>query len=170
MYSQIFELHAELLKALAHPRRLEIVQLLRDQALTVTDIYKMLDLPQANISQHLMILRDAGVVTTQREGKQIIYSLSHPKILEASDALRVVLIDQHRDSEVAISLNLSMKELWPVVHDPVCQMRVSPRTAGGTTEYLGKQYFFCASGCLKAFIQNPEKFSSNHSEGHHENK
>jgi DNA-binding transcriptional ArsR family regulator/YHS domain-containing protein len=160
MYSQIFELHAELLKALAHPRRLEIVQLLRDQELSVTDIYEMLDLPQANISQHLMILRDANVVTTQRDGKQIIYSLAHPKIAEASDALREVLIDQHKDSDMADTFSLSMKDLVPVVHDPVCQMRVSPRTAGDTAEYNGKQYYFCASGCSKAFISNPEKFSS----------
>lgn len=170
MYSQIFELHAELLKALAHPRRLEIVQLLRDQKLSVTDIYEMLDLPQANISQHLMILRDAGVVSTKRDGKQIIYSLAHPKIIEASDALREVLIDQHKDSEVAVTFSLSMKELVPVVHDPVCRMRVSPRTAGEKTEYQGQPYYFCASGCLKAFTKNPAKFITNHQEGQYENK
>ena len=56
MYSQIFELHAHLLKAIAHPRRLEIIHLLRDQELPVGDIHTMLDLPQANISQHLMVL------------------------------------------------------------------------------------------------------------------
>jgi ArsR family transcriptional regulator len=67
MYAQLFELHANLLKALSHPRRLEIIHLLRDQELPVTDIYTMLDLPQANISQHLMVLRDAQVVHARRE-------------------------------------------------------------------------------------------------------
>lgn len=158
MYSQVFELHAELLKALAHPRRLEIIQLLRDQELSVTDIYEMLDLPQANISQHLMVLRDAGVVATQRDGKQIIYSLAHPKIVEASDALREVLIDQHKGSEFEDTLTLSMKDLLPIVHDPVCQMRISPRTASDRVEYQGRQYYFCASGCSKKFNTNPEKY------------
>lgn len=158
MYSQIFELHAELLKALAHPRRLEIVQLLRDQELSVTDIYEMLDLPQANISQHLMVLRDAGVVTTQRDGKQIIYSLAHPKIVEASDALREVLIDQHKGSGFEDTLALKMKDLVPIVHDPVCQMRVSPRTASDSIEYQGQRYYFCASGCSKKFHEHPEKY------------
>jgi DNA-binding transcriptional ArsR family regulator/YHS domain-containing protein len=169
MYSQIFELHAELLKALAHPRRLEIVQLLRDQELTVTGIYEMLDLPQANISQHLMILRDAGIVTTQRDGKQIIYSLAHPKIIEASDALREVLIDQHKGSEIESSLLLKMKDLVPLAHDPVCQMRVSPKTASDSLEYQGHLYYFCASGCVKAFKNSPEKFSNNHGEKNENN-
>jgi DNA-binding transcriptional ArsR family regulator/YHS domain-containing protein len=158
MYSKIFELHAQLLKALAHPRRLEIIQLLRDQEMNVSDIYEMLDLPQANISQHLMILRDAGVVETQRAGKQVIYRLAHPKISEASDLLREVLIDQTQNAELSQALKLSMKELVPVVHDPVCQMRVSPKTAGESIEYEGQRYFFCASGCSKKFMNQPGKY------------
>jgi DNA-binding transcriptional ArsR family regulator/YHS domain-containing protein len=170
MYSELFELHADLLKALAHPRRLEIIHLLRDQALCVSDIYEMLDLPQANISQHLMILRDAHVVTAVREGKQIIYKLANPRIIKASDLLREVLIDQHQGSEIADQLALNMKDLVPLVHDPVCHMRVSPKTAGFTTQHNNQPYYFCASGCLKKFEQNPEKFTSNYREGYHENK
>lgn len=160
MYSQIFELHAELLKALAHPRRLEIVQLLRDHAMNVTDIYEMLDLPQANISQHLMVLRDAGVVHTHRHGKQIFYALSHPKIIEASDALRSVLIDQFQGTQLAQTLNLRMKDLVPVVHDPVCHMRVSPKTASDSLQYQGQTYYFCATGCSKKFHEHPEKYAT----------
>lgn len=170
MYSEIFELHAELLKALAHSRRLEIVQLLRDQELNVTDIYEMLDLPQANISQHLMILREAGVVTTKRDGKQMVYSLAHPKIAEASDLLRDVMIDQHKGTDLTSAFALSMKDLVPIVHDPVCNMRISPRTASDSTTYQGTRYYFCASGCSKKFKEHPEQFSSDHHKGHHENK
>lgn len=158
MYGQVFELHAELLKALAHPRRLEIVHLLRDQELCVSVIYEMLDLPQANISQHLMILRDAGVVTTKRDGKQILYRVSNSKVIEASDLLREVLIDQYQGTELANHLTLTMKDLVPLVHDPVCQMRVSPKTAGYSTEYQNHDYYFCASGCLKKFQEKPEKY------------
>lgn len=159
MYSELFELHAQLLKALAHPRRLEIIQLLRDQALNVSEIYEMLDLPQANISQHLMILRDAGVVRTTRDGKQVIYHIAHPNILDASDSLREVLIDQHANSELAKALTFNMKDLVPVVRDPVCQMRVSPKTASASIEYDGHRYYFCASGCSKKFEQNPENYA-----------
>lgn len=161
MYSEIFDLHAELHKALAHPRRLEIIQLLREQEMCVTDIYEMLDLPQANISQHLMILREAGIVSHHREGKQIMYTLAHPKILVASDALREVLIDKTAGTEMAQALQIDMKDMVPVVHDPVCQMRVSPKTAGSSAAYQGTRYYFCASGCHKKFVQAPEKYVSN---------
>lgn len=158
MYSQIFELHADLLKAISHPRRLEILHLLRDQELCVSDIYEMLDLPQANISQHLMIMRDAGILDTKRDGKQIIYKITNPKILQACDLLREVLIETYEDTEMAKHLHMEMKELVPIVHDPVCQMRVSPRTAAAASKYKGQKYFFCASGCLKKFEANQEKY------------
>ncbi len=161
MYSELFELHAHLLKALAHPRRLEIVHLLRDQELAVSDIHTMLDLPQANISQHLMILRDADIVTTTKDGKHIFYKLSDPKIIAACDLLREVLIDHHVDhknSTLATELVLTMNELLPLTTDPVCHMRVSPKTAGFHHTHQNKEYYFCASGCLAAFKKEPKKY------------
>lgn len=158
MYTQIFELHADLLQALAHPRRLEIIHLLRDQELAVSDIHTMLDLPQANISQHLMILRNAQVVKTRREGKQVYYSLSNQNFIRASDLLREILVDQYKDTEFGNELTLKMKNLVPLVHDPVCQMRVSPKTASFTHDHQGKTFYFCASGCVKKFQENPSKY------------
>ncbi len=159
MYQQMFELHADLLKALAHPSRLEIIQLLREQELCVSDIYSMLDLPQAKISQHLMILRDVGVVTTRKDGKQVFYQISHPQIVQACDSMREVLIEQHKGSAVADELMMKMSELLPITHDPVCQMRVSPKTAGFSHSHNGSRYYFCASGCLKKFTERPEQYA-----------
>jgi ArsR family transcriptional regulator len=158
MYSNIFDKHAELLKALAHPRRLEIISLLRDQELPVSSIHSMLDLPQANISQHLMILRDAGVVSTRRDGKQIYYSISNLKFVKASDLIREVLIDKNPSPDLAKELKIKMKDLVPLVHDPVCGMRLSPKTASFNYSYSGEGYFFCASGCLKKFKEDPKKY------------
>jgi len=158
MYQKIFELHAELLKALSHPRRLEIVQLLRDQELCVSDIYEMLDLPQANISQHLIILRQAGVVKTKKDGKHILYSLASKKILKASDLLREFLVESNQDDEIAGYLALDMQKLLPLVHDPVCKMRLSPKTASYSADHQHNKYYFCASGCLKKFTERPEKY------------
>lgn len=158
MYSQMFELHANVLKALAHPRRLEIIQLLREQELPVSDIHMMLDLPQANISQHLMILRDAEIVTTRREGKQIYYQITDPRVIDACDLIREVLVDQYKQSDLADQFTLQMKELVPLTHDPVCKMRVSPKTASFHISHNGSEYYFCASGCLKKFTQHPENY------------
>lgn len=161
MYSQLFSIQADLFKALAHSRRLEIVNLLREEELCVSDIYEMLDLPQANISQHLTILRDAGVVTTHREGKQIKYQLADAKISLACDTLKEFLIELNQQTELAEQLSLEMTELLPIVHDPVCQMRVSPKTAGASLVHDHQTYYFCASGCFKKFSTNPEKYVKN---------
>lgn len=158
MYNQLFDLHAQLLKSLAHPRRLEIIQLIRDQELCVSDIHSMLDLPQANISQHLMILRDAGVVVTRRAGKQIYYQIADKKFIAASDLFRAILIDRHHDTQLGTALGRSMHDLLPLTHDPVCGMRVSRKTAGFTTIHQNQKFFFCASGCLKKFQEHPEKY------------
>lgn len=158
MYSVLFEQQAQLLKALAHPRRLEIVHLLRDQTLCVTDIYAMLDLPQANISQHLTLLKDAGVVQSQRQGKQIWYKITDPEILHACDLLRGVLLGKLDDKNFKKVLDVNLQELVPLTHDPVCNMRVSPKTAGATSTHQQHQYFFCASGCKKLFDTNPTHY------------
>lgn len=158
MYSRSFEVYADFLKALAHPRRLEIIHLLRDQELPVSDIHTMLDLPQANISQHLMILRDANVVVARRAGKQIYYRLADKQIIKASDIIRQVLIAQHGESQLTSELSLKMKDLVPITQDPVCGMRLSPRTAGFHCDHSGHEYFFCASGCLAKFKKEPEKY------------
>lgn len=158
MYSKVFELHADLLKALAHPRRLEIIQLLRENEHPVTDIHTMLDLPQANISQHLMILKNAGVLVSRRDGKQIFYQLADKKVCKACDLLREVIIDTQEDPELTQQVKLKMKDLLPIVHDPVCGMRLSPKTAGYQCFFNGKEYYFCAGGCLKSFQKGPESY------------
>lgn len=158
MYEKIFCIQAEFIKALAHSRRLEIINLLREGELCVSDIHEMLDLPQANVSQHLMILREAGILTTFKQGKQIFYKISDKRILEAYDLFRNLLIDRYKHTDIADELTLSMTDLVPVFTDPVCLMRVSPKTAGFVYSHNGHQYYFCASGCLKSFLKKPDKY------------
>ena len=49
--------------------------------------------------------------------------------------------------------------------DPVCKMEVDENSAAGTSEYMGKRYYFCSPGCKAAFDKNPEKYLGQH-EGH----
>ena len=158
MYQEIFKRHADLLKALSHPKRLEIVNLLREQELAVSEVKRMLDLPQANLSQHLEVLRQAEVVKARRDGKYIYYSLAHKNFVKASDLLRAVLVERHRDSVLADEFTKSMSDLVPLVHDPVCGMRLSPKTAGFACKYRKNDYYFCASGCWREFKKIPNKF------------
>lgn len=150
MYYEVFQLHAKLLKALANPKRLEILQLLRGQSLNVSEMETMLALPQANLSQHLQILRAAGVVESRRKGKEICYRVAHKNFIKASDLFREILITQNRDkvSDVVFS---KMTELVPLSIDPVCHMRVSPKTAAFAFKKGGHEYYFCGSGCFEKF-------------------
>lgn len=87
---------SETLRALAHPLRLKILEFIdKNEAINVNKIYNTLKLEQSITSQHLRILRMAGLVTTSREGKFIHYSIDYDKLentvtgiknfLEASD-------------------------------------------------------------------------------------
>jgi len=159
MYQQIFKLHSDLLKSISHPKRIEIIHLLRDQELNVSEILEMLGLPQANLSQHLMVMRDAGVVSTRRNGKQVYYKLTNRNFIKASDLLREVLVKRYKDTGLADEFVIKMTDLVPLVHDPVCEMRLSPKTAGYAKKYKANKYYFCARGCLDTFVKSPEKYA-----------
>ncbi len=81
-------------KALNEPKRLLILTLLGERPHTVSDLVKEIGSPQANISQHLAILRDRGLVKATREGTSVTYSLSHQQILTVIATLREVMHDE----------------------------------------------------------------------------
>jgi ArsR family transcriptional regulator len=85
------DLHAHICKGLADPKRLLILNALRAGERSVSDLVEELDLPQANVSQHLAVLRERGLATTRRDGQRIFYSVSSPKIIVAMDLLREVM-------------------------------------------------------------------------------
>jgi ArsR family transcriptional regulator len=91
---EIFRMQAEICKTLSDPKRLMIVHELREGELSVGQLGARLELPQANVSQHLAILRKRGIVSTRREGTTVYYCLASCKIGEACDMVRSVLSEQ----------------------------------------------------------------------------
>lgn len=91
---EIFRMQAEICKTLSDPKRLMIVHELREGELSVGQLGTRLELPQANVSQHLAILRKRGIVNTRREGTTVFYCLASCKIGEACDMVRSVLNEQ----------------------------------------------------------------------------
>lgn len=140
MYQQIFNLHTDILKALSHPKRLEIIHLLRDHSLSVGEIQGMLDLPQANLSQHLQVLRENKIVNTAKKGKHIFYQVAHPNFIKACDLIREVLRQKQ-----------CLSDLLPIGIDPICGMKLTPSTAAFTHTADGHLHYFCASGCLEKY-------------------
>jgi ArsR family transcriptional regulator len=98
---QLYKLHAGICHTLANPKRLEIIDRLRGHELSVTELANALEISQANLSQHLALMRQKGIVTTRRNGLNVFYRLSSPKIIRACDLMRQVLLE-HLESGAKI--------------------------------------------------------------------
>ena len=91
---ELFGLKAELCKTFSDPKRLIIINELGSGEKLVGDLAQILQIPHAVVSRHLALLRNRGVVTPRREGKNVYYRLSDPKIAEACDLIHQVLLNQ----------------------------------------------------------------------------
>lgn len=88
----IFEMHADICKTLANPKRLEIINALRDKEMPASQLLERINISKANLSQHMSILIQKGIVVARREGINIFYHLSDDRITKACDLMREVLI------------------------------------------------------------------------------
>ena len=93
---ELYGIHAEICKVFSNPTRLKILNLLRNKEMSVTELIDRTKLSQANISQHLSIMKSKGIVASNRRGKNIYYKLTNPKIIKAFDIIRDVLIEMLR--------------------------------------------------------------------------
>jgi DNA-binding transcriptional ArsR family regulator len=91
---QLPALKAELFKALAHPDRVRILQLLRREHRTVTELQRELGLDQSSVSQQLSVLRARRIVDGHREGRVVLYSVREPEVFVLLDAARRVFEHQ----------------------------------------------------------------------------
>ena len=78
---------AEVLKAVAHPVRLQIVAALEDKALCVADIMATVGGKQAMTSQQLNMMRTRGVLEARREGNKVFYSIANPNVIKLLDCM-----------------------------------------------------------------------------------
>ena len=97
-----YNLHAEMCKTISNPRRQAILDTIRNNEMTVSELIKETGISQANLSQHLSILRAKGVVNTRRDGNNVYYSISNLKILKAYDLISEVLEDSNISRDKAI--------------------------------------------------------------------
>ncbi len=96
----LFTLEAETFNALAHPARLEILELLRQGECCVCHIQAMLDLRQAYISQHLNVLRRAALVVNRKDGLRVYYKVTDPKLAEVIQETAWKVVSTHEHSGV----------------------------------------------------------------------
>src|SRR3990172_5071074 len=93
----LFELQSDVCKTLASPKRLEILNALKEGEKTVSELVEILGVPKANVSQHLAVMRHKGILKSRREGVNIFYSVGNPKVIQACVLMREVLTEQMKE-------------------------------------------------------------------------
>lgn len=111
-----FELEAGTLRALAHPRRLMILSELGDQARSVSDLANAVGISLQNASQHLRVLRDRGVVESERVGQLVRYRLASPAFQTCCALVRQVIVDGMRRREEELDRASAFQPLVQRLH------------------------------------------------------
>jgi ArsR family transcriptional regulator len=88
MPNQLRAYKASIFQALSHPTRIAIVEILRNGELSAGAIQERLAVEQANLSQHLTILRNRQIVLNRKEGNQVFYSLRDPSLVQVLDLMK----------------------------------------------------------------------------------
>lgn len=99
---ELYRHHADMCKVFSHPTRLRILNTLRREELSVSDLVDRLGIPLGSVSQHLNIMKQKRVLDSLKRGNTVRYRLANPKMLRAFDLIREILQEQlQRDSRLA---------------------------------------------------------------------
>ena len=91
MESKVLELKAEILKALAQPTRLKILELLRNGEKCICEIVPAINGEQSNISRHISLMQKSHLVTTRKDGVRVMVKVKDPKIFDILDSIGLLL-------------------------------------------------------------------------------
>jgi len=94
MNQSMFDIQAEFCKAMGNTVRLQLLHVLREHPLTITEICQKTSLPQGTISHQLTVLRGAGVVDFRWHGRTKVFEITDNKIAEVCDLVRSILVEQ----------------------------------------------------------------------------
>ena len=99
LQAEVFERQARICRAFANPTRLRLLDLLGKRDWGATELQEELGISKANLSQHMAILKGAGIVSARRQGKVVQFSLTMPEVKSACQLIRDVLRAQIRDGQ-----------------------------------------------------------------------
>lgn len=86
-------LHSNICQAIGDPKRIQILYTLHNKPCYVTGIAELLDLPQPTVSRHLALLKQRGLVKSERDGASVVYCLTDDRIIGVLDIMRQMLRD-----------------------------------------------------------------------------
>jgi DNA-binding transcriptional ArsR family regulator len=109
-------LHSDMCKTLANAKRQQILDCLREGELPVSSVVACTGFPQANVSQHLAILRAKGIVNSRRDGTHIHYSIANPKIIQAFDLISEAMAESLASQNQTVDQAVGRTQATPVDH------------------------------------------------------
>jgi len=99
---ELYRCHADMCKVFSHPTRLEILNVLREEEMSVSDLARRLGVAIGNLSQHLNMMKQRRVLASRKEGNNVYYRLANPKMLRAFDLIRQTLLEQMQRESVLV--------------------------------------------------------------------
>lgn len=88
---ELYRIQAEFCKGLAHPKRLQIISVLKGGEKSVNELSAATGIAQANLSQHLTILRQLGILAKRRDGLNIYYRIADERIVQACEIVKATI-------------------------------------------------------------------------------
>ena len=105
MEDQIYAYHADMCKVFSHPKRLEVINVLRDGEMTVGELSQKLGLAIGNLSQHLSMMKERHILLSRKEGNLVYYRILSPKLIRCFDMMREMLFDQIKQDAALLEVN-----------------------------------------------------------------
>lgn len=94
MEDRIYAYHAEMCQVLSHPKRLEMISVLRDGEMTVGQLANKVGLTVGNVSQHLSMMKERHILVSRKEANSVYYRIANPKLVRCFDMMREMLFEQ----------------------------------------------------------------------------
>ena len=106
MEDRIYAYHAEMCQVFSHPKRLEVINVLRDGEMTVTELSQKVGLTVGNLSQHLSMMKERHILSCRKEGNMVYYRIANPKLIRCFDMMREMLFDQIRQDAALLDVKV----------------------------------------------------------------
>ena len=102
---EVTALHAGICSALADTNRILILYALHEKPTNVSDLAREIGVSQPTASRHLNLLRERGLVTAQRDGQSVVYTLADDRVIQALDLLRAVLANKIKSQAALVEIS-----------------------------------------------------------------
>jgi DNA-binding transcriptional ArsR family regulator len=106
MKDQIYQYHAEMCQVFSHPKRLEVINVLRDGEMTVSELAQKLEITVGNLSQHLSMMKERHILMSRKEGNMVYYRITNPKLIRCFDMMREMLFEQIRQDAALLDVKV----------------------------------------------------------------